>query len=134
MDRLKHVKEFYYSLALDGFGIRRHIGFDSLPDDIKYVHNKVMPALYKAILADDPDYDPQGFHFDGKPGTEAQGTGGVRWFIELLEAHKAFLELSEYHGDLYTRLYRSDGQYSCFLDDLRAALYKDDPEWRGPVQ
>ncbi|WP_330253156.1 hypothetical protein OG874_00625 [Nocardia sp. NBC_00565] len=133
-DRLANVKNFYYSLALDGFGIRRHIGIDALPDDVKALHNRIVPALFDAIRADDPGYDPQGFHIDGKPGTAAKRTAAVRWFLELLEANKAFMEITgEKHGALYERLYQP-GQHSCFLDDLTEALRKDDPNWRGPVE
>lgn len=132
-DKLKNVKQFYLSLALDGFGIRRHIGVDALGDDVKFIHNHVMPALFDAIRADDPDYDPQGFHFEGKPGSEARSTGAVRWFVELLEANKAFMQMTgEKHAPLYERLYQP-GQHSCFLDDLTAALRQDDPDWRGAL-
>lgn len=132
-DKLAHVKTFFFSVALDGFGIRRHIGIDALGDDVKALHNRIVPALFHAIQADDPAYDPHGCHFDGKASTEARGTGGVRWFVELLEANRAFMELTgEAYGPLYERLYRP-GQHSCFLDDLTVALRRDDPEWRGPL-
>lgn len=128
-DRLAHVKEFFYSVALDGFGIRRHIGIDALGDDVKALHNRIVPALFHAIQADDPGYDPQAI-YEGHPGTEATGTGGVRWFVELLEANKAFMEITgEKFGPLYERLY-APGQHGCFLDELREALMLDDPEWR----
>ena len=123
-DRLTNVKDFFVSVVLDGFGIRRHIGIDMLPDDVKALHNRIVPALYRAIKADDPDYNPDGAK------TEARGTGGVRWFVELLEANKAFMEMTgEDHHGLYERLYQP-GQHSCFLDDLTRALKLDDPNWR----
>ncbi|MFE7797050.1 hypothetical protein [Nocardia sp. NPDC057440] len=132
MDRLANVKQFFWSLALDGFGIRRHLGLDALGHDVKFVHNRVVPALYQAIKSEDPGYDPEAFHLRGEPTTQANGTGAIRWFVELMEAHKAFQALIEPTGDLYVRLYKEDGQHGCFLDDLRNALMKDDPEWRGP--
>lgn len=132
MDQLTTVKQFYYSLALDGFGIRRHIGIDALGHDVKALHNRIIPALYQAILADDPGYDPHGHHVEGNPPTEAQGTAAVRWFVELLEANKAFMALiGEKHNPLFERLYQP-GQHSCFLDDLTEALRRDDPDWRRP--
>lgn len=132
-DKLAHVKQFFWSCALDGFGIRRHIGIDMLGEDIKALHNRILPALHRAILEEDPDYDPHAFHFLGQPGSEARGTGALRWFVELLEANKAFMEMTgEKYGQLYERLY-APGQHSCFLDDLTEALRRDDPEWRGPL-
>ncbi|WP_342800958.1 hypothetical protein [Nocardia sp. No.11] len=132
-DKLAHVKEFFYSVALDGFGIRRHIGIDALPEDVKALHNRIIPALFHAIQADDPGYDPHAFHYLSKAGTEARGTAGVRWFVELLEANRAFMEITgEKYGPLYERLY-APGQHGSFLGDLTEALRRDDPEWRGPL-
>lgn len=136
-DKLAHVKEFFYGVVMDGFGQRRHIGMDEQPDDVKYVHNKLVPALFAAIKTDDPAFDPQAQWFDEPRAlmSEAQGTGAVRWFVEIQEAFKAQLELTPdgRNSALYTRLFKSSAQYGCFLDDLAAALRRDDPEWRGPL-
>lgn len=134
MDKLAHVKQFFYSVVLDGFGQRRHIGLDDQPDDVKYIHNKLVPALFHAIKADDPDFDPQAQWFDDvrKPASEARGTAAVRWFVEIQEAFKAQMELMPdgRSSPLYVRLFKSSAQYGCFLDDLTAALRADDPDWR----
>ncbi|MBF6133522.1 hypothetical protein IU501_10975 [Nocardia otitidiscaviarum] len=132
-DRLAHVKAFYLGCVLDGFGQRRFVGQDGLPEHVKLLHNRILPALYRAIRADDPDYDPHGEFVDGRPPTQARGTGAVRWFVEIIEGHKAFQQMIDQTGDLYTMLYKPSAQYGCFLDDLTAALRRDDPEWRGPL-
>ncbi|AXK88632.1 hypothetical protein SAMN05421776_12342 [Nocardia farcinica] len=135
-DKLQHVKNFFYGVVMDGFGQRRHIGMDEQPDDIKYIHNKLVPALWHAIKTDDPEFDPQAMWFDDPPApmSEATSTGAVRWFVEIQEALKAQMELMPdgRSSALYTRLFKSSAQYGCFLDDLTVALMKDDPEWRGP--
>lgn len=138
-DRLKNVKEFYFRTVLDGIGARRFIGQDGMPDSFKYLHNKVLPALYDAIRADDPAYDPHG-EFVGYPDakgamvktapTEAGGVAGVRWFAQLMETDRAIQANKDEASDLYTLLYKSSVQYGCFLDDLVAALEKDAPDWR----
>ncbi|RBO82057.1 hypothetical protein [Nocardia puris] len=133
-DKLARVKEFFYGVVMDGFGQRRHIGMDEQPDDVKYIHNKLVPALYAAIKADDPEFDPQAQWFDQPPAppSEAGDTGAVRWFVEIQEAFKAQLELTPdgTRSPLYIRLFKSSAQYGCFLDDLTAALRADDPDWR----
>lgn len=137
-DKLHHVKQVFYGLVLDGFGQRKHVGMDGQPDDVKYVHNRLVPALWQAIKTDDPGFDPQAQWFDEPraPMSEAQGTGAVRFFIEIQEALKAHLELlpDMRNSQLYTRLFKSSAQDSCVLDDLITALRRDDPEWRGPLQ
>lgn len=141
MDRLAHVKEFYFARILSGIGQREFVGQDGLPEHLKIVHNKILPALFDGIRADDPDYDPHGL-FVGWPApgdtsddpalyktqpTEARGTAGVRWYVELMEMQRA---TSDRSGDLYTYLFKPSVQYGCFLDDLTAALRADDPDWR----
>lgn len=138
-DLLANVKRFYFNSVLDGFGVRKFIGYDDLSEDLKFLHNRVLPALYDAIKDGDPDWDVDAElaagHWVMGPQTsltEASGTGAVRWFVELMEAHKAFQELLDPYCPLYTRFYKSSMQYGCFLDDLRNALVQDDGDWRKP--
>lgn len=138
-DRLKNVKEFYFRTVLDGIGARRFLGQDGMPEAFKYLHNKVLPALYDAIRADDPAYDPHG-EFVGYPDaqgtmvktapTEATGIGGVVWFTQLMEADRAVQANKDEGSDMYTMLYKPSVQYGCFLDDLVVALTADNPNWR----
>ncbi|WP_040814655.1 hypothetical protein [Nocardia concava] len=131
-DRLANVKAFYVAMCFDGIAARKHLGHERLPWDVDFVHMTVMPALFRAIKTDDPAYDPHAVVVEGKPDTEATSTAAVRWFVELMESNKAFQALIDEHSDLYVRLYKSSHRDGCFLDDLVAALRRDDPEWRGP--
>ncbi|QIS06750.1 hypothetical protein F5X71_34560 [Nocardia brasiliensis] len=130
-DKLAHVKQFFVGVVLDGFGQRKFTGIEGLSVDLLYIHNKVVPALYDAIKSDDPAYDPHNEIVHGAAGTEATGTGAVRWFVELLEADRAFQGLKDETCELYVRMYKSCAQNGCFLDGLRAALRADDPAWRA---
>lgn len=135
-DKLRYVKELAWGLALDKLGIGRHRRYDDQPDDIKYLYNKILPALVAAILADDPDWTPDDDWIKGhRPPTIARGTTAVRWFVEIQEASKALLELSPdmRSGALYDRMYREHEGQGSFLADLRTALMKGDPDWRGPL-
>lgn len=138
-DALANVKRFFFSNVLDGFGARRYGSMDELSEELKFLHNKVLPALYDAITDGDPDWDIDAELETGnwlmgpqESLTEASSTGAVRWFVELMEGHKAFQELIDTYCPLYVRFYKSSAQYGCFLDDLRTALSADDPSWRQP--
>lgn len=138
-DMLANVKKFFFDNSLDGFGVRRYIGYDDLSEDVKFLHNRVLPALFTAIKDGDPDWDVDAEmaagHWVMGPQTsltEASSTGAVRWFVELMEGHKAFQELIDPYCPLYIRFYKPSNQYGCFLDGLRNALSADDPNWRKP--
>ncbi|BAD58753.1 hypothetical protein [Nocardia farcinica] len=134
-DPLRFVKEYVWGLAMDKLGITRHRRYTDLPDDVKFVYNRVVPALVDAILADDPDWNPDDEWLKGRrPPTVAKGTAALRWFVEIQELQKATFELSSdlLNSALYDRLYRDHDRHGCFLSDLRTALMKGDPEWRGP--
>ena len=134
-DPLRFVKDFLYGVVLAKLGICRFTRFDAQPDDVKYVYNKVVPALVQAILADDPDFNPDNDWITGKrPPTVAVGTGAVRWFVEIQESAKAIFEMSPdaKASALFERMYAASPRAGCFLDDLRVALMKGDPDWRGP--
>lgn len=140
-DALANVKRFFFANSLDGFGLRRYVGYDELGEDVKFLHNRVLPALFDAIKDGDPNWDVDAElaagHWMMGPQeslTEASSTGAVRWFVELMEGHKAFQELIDPYCPLYVRLYRPSAQYGCFLDGLREALSADDPAWRKPWQ
>lgn len=133
-DPLRFVKELIYGLVMDKFGLTRHRRYDDLPDDAAFMYNKVVPALRDAILADDPNWTPDDDWLMGKrEPTVAQGTAAVRWFVEIQELQKATFELTDglASSSIYDRLYK-DTRGGCFLNDLRAALMKGDPAWRGP--
>lgn len=129
-DKLRNVKAFYVENVIDGFGIAKYVGFDKYGEDARFLHSRILPALYEAIQADDPDYDANRDYLAGEFTSEAKSTDAVRWFVELMEGHKAFQQLIDPRGEIYNRLYEP-GQHGCFLDGLRAALTADDPEWRG---
>lgn len=130
-DKLANVKRMFFDTAAAGFGARRYIGMDRMRDDFKYLHNKVLPALYDAIRADDPDYDPHAEYVDGKAPSEAAGVGGVAWFVQIMEGLRAQMAAIDKNSDLYCLLFESSAQDGCFLDDLTAALDQDEPNWRS---
>lgn len=134
-DKLRFVKELAYGLALDKLGIMRHRRLSDQPDDVMYMYGNVLPALVHAIVADDPNWNPDDAWLKGERApTRARATGAVRWFVEIQELQKATFELAPdlRTGAIYDRLYKQNGSAGCFLDDLRAALMKGDPAWRGP--
>lgn len=134
-DPLRFVKELIWGLAMDKFALCRHRRYTDQPDDIQFFYNKVVPRLVEAILADDPEWNPDNEWLKGqRPPTAAKSTGALRWFVEIQELQKATFEMSQDFKTtaLYDRMYRSSDRNSCFLDDLRAALMKGDPDWRGP--
>lgn len=134
-DTLRHVKHLVYQLARDRESILRHRRLADQPDDVLYMYGNVLPALVSAIEADDPEWIPDDAWLLGqRPPTSASSTGAVRWFVELTEFQKATFELSPdlRTGAVYDRMFKQNGSSSCFLDDLRAALMKGDPGWRGP--
>ncbi|MBF6060501.1 hypothetical protein IU500_06885 [Nocardia terpenica] len=125
-DKLAHVKALFHALTLDGFGARRYVGHHRLDRARTFLHTVVAPALWRAITADDPGYNPLG------PPTDAHGTAAVRYFVTFLEAHREFERLAHPHDELWHLLYQP-GQEGCFFDDLCAALHADDPDWAGPA-
>lgn len=130
-DRLANVKQMFFETAAAGFGARRYINMDRMRDDFKYLHNKALPALYAAIRADDPDYDPHAEYVDGKAPSEATGIGGVVWYVQIMEQLRAQMADLDKNSDTYHLLFQSSQQDGCFLDDLTAALDKDAPNWRS---
>lgn len=141
-DQLHHVKAFFLDAGLAGFGARRWMANDRLPDDVRRIFDRVLPALHDAIATHDPawtysaiDAEIHAGRWMGDPPagslSAATGTDAVRWYVELLEGGQAWMELCGAEGsDLYERLFHSSAAHGSFLDDLRAALRADDPTWR----
>jgi hypothetical protein len=125
-DKLAHVKKLFITVSLDGFGARKYVSLDRLDNGRRYVHQVVMPKLWQAIRADDPEWDPL------VNTTEAAGTGAVRLFVSLLECHREFERLGHPYDDIWHCMYQP-GPEGCFYDDLTEALAADDPEWTGPA-
>ncbi len=138
-DNLTHVKGFFAGVVLAGFGARTYLTMDRAPQYVKVLHNFVVPGLQQAITAHDPVWDPAaeieaGHWVIGGPQhsfTEADGTAAVRWFVELLEFTREFNRRVDDTADWYDAMFKSSRMVGCFLDDLVAALRKDDPAWRG---
>jgi hypothetical protein len=121
-DKLFHVKALLNTAVLDGFGARKYVALERLDPGRRFVHQIVVPKLWEAIKADDPEYDPLG------APTEATGTGAVRLFVAFLECHREFERLAHPGEDVGHVMYEQ-GQEGCFYDDLVAALTADDPDW-----
>lgn len=125
-DKLAHVKEFFVSVALDGFGIRRFAAPERLDPARRYMQQHAVQLLLKAILEDDPSYDPA-----GKPSVSKTSLA-VRAYVAEVERDKQFLERYDPYGELFHLMF-APGQEGCFLGELTAALQADDPDWRPPT-
>ena len=125
-DQLAPVKALFTTVTLDGFGARKYVALERLDGARKFLHQFVTPALWRAILTDDPAYDPL-----GEP-TEAHATAAVRWFVSWLECFREWERLAHPGEEIWHVLFAS-GPEGCFYDDLVTALTADDPEWSGPA-
>lgn len=123
-DKLKHAKDFFFAVALDGFGSRKFIGFHDLEPARKYIHDYAVPGLYAAIKTDDPDYDPQG------PPTEAATNAATIAYARHIQRDMEALARIDKNGDLYLMMC-TPSHAGCFMDDLTAALTADDPDWES---
>lgn len=125
MDQLAHTKAFLIDVALSGFGSRRFIGHNELDAPRKFVHERAVPDLNYAILQDDPAYDPN----PGASVTEAKSMNAVKAYVRELQRDKAALEKYDEHhtGHIYSLMFNPTA--GCFLDELIAAIQRDDPSW-----
>lgn len=125
-DMLDNVKKHMISVVLDGFGARRFIDNNKLDGARKRVHEHVLPALILAIKKDDPEYDcvndPAGDNSD------ATSRDAVKAYIAELEREKAYLQKYDPYGDYYHMMFQH-GSESCFLDELKLAMQRDDPSY-----
>ena len=55
IDPLYNVKRFFVGVAWSGFGARQFVDTEMLHPGLRFLHNVVVPKLWQAILADDPD-------------------------------------------------------------------------------
>lgn len=122
-DKLAHVKAFFVSVSLDGFGVRRFMAPEKLDPARKYMQEHAVQLLYLAIVEDDPDYNPT------RDPTNAKTTTAVRAYVAEAERDRQFLQRYDPYGELYHLMF-APGQEGCFLGGLIEALQADDPDWR----
>lgn len=127
-DKLSNVKRFYYATTYDGYGIRNFTESAYMTDGQRYIHDEILPWLFLAIKADDPEFNPHAVVTGAAPETESLSNTVVK--IYILELARDGVALGRHDkGSAAYHMVFNDGQTGCYFDKLMQAMHADDPEW-----
>lgn len=127
-DMLENVKKFYYSTTYDGYGIRNFTDPEYMTDGQRYIHNELLPWLFLAIKADDPDFNPHAVVIGEAQETESTSDTVVKRFIMELARDGVALGRYDKSSAAFHMVFKA-GQTGCFFDKLFDAMHQDDPSW-----